>query len=158
MDPTTAQRLHELLMDLVRAVGLLHLDEAVPGRPLSLSQSFALHELDVDAPPSQADLAARLRLDKSSVSRLAADLERKGLLVRERDPDNRRLYRLRLTDRGRALHRQMGTSFHEQYLRWTGAMSRAECEALLTGLPALIRAVRADPPPATHEPGERPRR
>ena len=70
------------------------------------------------------------------------ELERKGLLVRERDPHNRRLYRLRLTDRGRTLHAHMAATFHDQYLRWVAAMTHDERNALLTGLPALVRVVR----------------
>jgi DNA-binding MarR family transcriptional regulator len=123
-------------MDLVRAAGLLQLDQAV-----SMSQAFALHELDSDTPLSQRDLAERLRLEKSTVSRMVAELERKGLVVRERDPANRRLYRLRLTDAGRAQHVRMATAFHERYVCWVSAMTPAERDALLTGLPALLRAI-----------------
>ena|SRR2546423_3925063 len=137
----TAHQIHELLMDLVRATGLLQPDQLVPGLDLSMSQAFALHELDGGTPLSQRDLAERLRLEKSTVSRLAAELERKGLLVRERDPDNRRLYRLRLTDEGHALHARMRETFHDRYARWVSAMTRTEREALLVGLPALVRAV-----------------
>jgi DNA-binding MarR family transcriptional regulator len=57
----------------------------------------------VRGPASQQDLAARLHLEKSTVSRMAAGLEQRGLVVRERDPGNRRLYRLRLTERGAEL-------------------------------------------------------
>ena len=149
-------------MDVVRAAGLLQPDQTVAGHPVSLSQAFALHELDTDTPLSQRDLAERLRLEKSSVSRdvyrndrpdrlsellptfrrLAAEMERKGLLVRERDPDNHRQYRLRLTDHGRATHVQMRTTFHEQYECWVAAMTHSERAALLTGLPALVRVIR----------------
>jgi DNA-binding MarR family transcriptional regulator len=62
--------------------------------------------------------------------------------VRERDPDNRRLYRLRLTDRGHAVHAGMGAAFHERYTGWFAAMSRAERDALRTALPALARVIR----------------
>lgn len=147
-------RLHELLMDLVRATGLLQPDQAVPGQPVSLSQAFALHELDAGVALSQRDLAQRLRLDKSTVSRLAAELQRRGLLVRERDPANRRLYRLRLTDEGRDLHRRMAGGFHRQYERWVAAMDPAERDALLVGLPALVRAVHGAGAPHTHPPAD----
>jgi DNA-binding MarR family transcriptional regulator len=142
VDPAEAALLHALLMDLVRAAGLLQPDQALAGYPVSLSQAFALHELDTDTPLSQRDLAERLRLEKSSVSRLAAELERNGLLVRERDPDNHRQYRLRLTDRGRASHRRMATTFHERYECWVTAMTQSERDALLKGLPALVRVIR----------------
>jgi DNA-binding MarR family transcriptional regulator len=142
-----AERLHGLFMELVRAGGLLQADQAVPGHQISVSQAFALHELDTDTPLSQRDLAERLRLEKSSVSRMAAEMERKGLLVRERDPANRRLYRLRLTDRGRALHAGMRGSFHQQYVRWVAEMTPAEREALVIGLTGFLRVMRAGPVP-----------
>jgi DNA-binding MarR family transcriptional regulator len=142
-------------MELVRVTGLLQPDHAVPGEPISVSQLFALHELDTGAALSQQDLADRLRLEKSSVSRMAAELERRGLLGRERQPGNRRLYRLRLTDQGRELHRRMGAGFHEQYLRWTATMTAAELDALLVGLSAFVRAIRADQGPTGPLPGGR---
>jgi DNA-binding MarR family transcriptional regulator len=145
--------LHHLLMDVVRAAGLLQPDQAVPGQAVSLSQVFALHELDTATPLSQRELADRLGLEKSTVSRLAAEMERKGLLARERDPDNRRLYRLRLTDEGRALHVSIASVFHEQFRRWLAAMSPAERDALHVGLPALVRAIRHGPGP-WHSPTE----
>ena len=145
VEHNSPERLHDLLMDLVRAIGLLHPDQDLPGEPVSLSQVFALHELDAGTPLSQQDLADRLRLEKSTVSRMAADLERKGLLVRERDPDNRRLYRLRLTDKGRAMHRGMAAAFHAQYVQLVALMTPAEHEALLIGLPALVRAMHCEP-------------
>jgi DNA-binding MarR family transcriptional regulator len=142
VDSAEAARLHELLMDVVRAAGLLQPDQAVAGHPVSLSQAFALHELDTGTPLSQRELAERLRLEKSSVSRLAAELERKGLLVRERDADDHRQYRLCLTDQGRAIHAQMATTFHKQYECWVAAMTHSERAALLKGLPALVRVIR----------------
>lgn len=142
-----AERLHGLIMELVRAGGLLQADQMIPGHPISVSQAFALHELDTGTPLSQRDLAERLRLDKSSVSRMAAEMERKEWLVRERDPDNRRLYRLRLTDRGRALHAGMRGAFHEQYVRWVDQMTPAERAALLVGLAAFVRVMRDGPVP-----------
>ena len=137
-----AERIHALLMDLVRAGGMLEHDPHVPGHQISMSAGLALHELDTGTPLSQQELADRLRLEKSSVSRMAAELERKGLLVRERDPDNQRQYRLRLTDRGRSVHAEMASGFHARYEKWVGLMTGAERAALLKGLPALVRAIR----------------
>lgn len=137
-----AARLHHLLMDLVRGSGLLQPERTDSGHAISLSQAFALHELDTEPPLSQRDLAQRLNLEKSSVSRLAAELERSGLILRERDPANQRWYRLRLTDAGRALHREMGEAFHRHYEQWVAAMTSDERSALLVGLPALVRVMR----------------
>lgn len=153
VDSAEAARLHELLMEVVRAAGLLQPDHTVAGHPVSLSQAFALHELDTGVPLSQGELAGRLHLEKSTVSRLAAELERQGLLVRERDPGNRRLYRLRLTDEGRAVHLQMAKASHEHYVHWVDGMSEGERQALLAGLGAFLREVHRHPPRRHARPG-----
>lgn len=141
-----SEGLHGLLMELMRTLGALQAQNASVGSTLSVSQIFALHELDTDVPLSQSELAQRLHLEKSSVSRLAAELEERGLLVRERDPSNRRVYRLRLTARGRAMHADLSSSLHPYYERWVAEMAPDEVDALLTGLSAFVRAMRAAPP------------
>lgn len=144
MPAAESERLHALFMELVRVAGLLQPEQPLPGHPVSLSQAFAIHELDRGAGLSQRELAERLYLEKSTVSRMVADLEHKGLVERERDPASRRTYRLRLTDAGRAFHIRVATGYGAQYREWTAAMSAAERQALLVGLPALIRVVRRD--------------
>jgi DNA-binding MarR family transcriptional regulator len=140
-----ASRLHALLMDLARFGGLLQPDRLGTPHPLSLSQAFALHAVASDSALSQRDLAQLLQVDKSTVSRLAADLERDGLIERVRDPENHRQYRLRLTDFGATVARQMGGAMKTRFERWVAAMEPLERAALLAGLPALIRAVRESP-------------
>jgi DNA-binding MarR family transcriptional regulator len=136
------ERLHQLVMDLIRVAGLLQPDGTFAGERITMSQAFALHELDTDVPLSQRELAERLNLEKSTVSRLVAEMERKGLVARERDPANRRLYRLQATDAGRALHERIASSMHDHFVRSVSAMTAAERDGLLTGLPALIRSMR----------------
>ncbi|RRR95831.1 MarR family winged helix-turn-helix transcriptional regulator [Glycomyces terrestris] len=138
-----AHHLHHLLMDLVRTAEASLMEHVVPGRALSMSQLFALHELDHRSGMSQRELAERLALEKSSVSRLVADLESEGLVTRERDPENRRLYRLEITAAGRRLHRHAAGVLHERYEHWAAAMTAKEREGLAAGLPALLRVMRA---------------
>ncbi|UYM07597.1 MarR family winged helix-turn-helix transcriptional regulator [Solicola gregarius] len=135
-----ADELHALLMDLGRVAAQLHPDEEVRG--LSLTQLFALHELDAADTLSQRDLAERLRLEKSTVSRLVADLVRDGMITKERDPDNRRYSRLRITARGSKTHGRIGSGMHERFDRLAAELSPTERDALLAGLPGLVRALR----------------
>jgi DNA-binding MarR family transcriptional regulator len=139
-----AAELHRLFMDLARLAGLLQPDQPDAAHPISVSQAFALHELASESQMSQRELAARLRLEKSSVSRLAADLEGDGLIERVRDPDNYRQYRLRLTQPGRLLQQTMARTFDRRYERWTEAMTPAELASLLAGLRAFVRVIRAE--------------
>ena len=143
VEPVARDRdqLHDLLMDLARLGSMLHPAEASDRRMVSLSEVFALHVLDIDTPLSQQDLAKQLRLEKSTVSRLVTDMERNGLLVRDRDPKNRRFTRLRLTDRGRQAHHGMATAMHQRYRDVVARLSDAERDALLTGLSGLVRVL-----------------
>lgn len=135
--------LHGLLMQLVQASGLLQ-PELAHGHAVSLSELFAIHELDVDGPLAQRDLSERLRLDKSTVSRLVAGLVRKGYVERERDPANRRLDRLLVTDAGRRAHREIRAAFHDRHVQVLDEMTDDERAALVTGLTGLLRALRTE--------------
>lgn len=136
--------LHGLLLDLVRSVGLLHVVDpgtAGSGGSVSVSELFALHELDAGGGLSQQELAERLRLEKSTVSRLVAGLEARGLLVRGRDPANRRFVRLSLTPPGRRLHVDLARAMHERQGAVLAAMTPSERAALQTGLVGLLRVL-----------------
>ena len=97
--------LRRFFQQLARTSGLLETvrPHEHAGVQLSLSETMALAELAAAGSTSQQDLADRLGLEKSTVSRLAAGLESRGWLSRVRDDGNRRVYRLRLTDEGAAV-------------------------------------------------------
>jgi DNA-binding MarR family transcriptional regulator len=52
-------------------------------------------------PLSQRALVDRLQMDKSSMVYIIDELERQGLAERRRDPRDRRIYAVHLTDQGR---------------------------------------------------------
>jgi DNA-binding MarR family transcriptional regulator len=115
--------LERRLVAFVRAFGLHQTERTPCGEPISVSQAHALTELAAE-PLTQAELARRLRLDRSVVSRLADALEERGWLRRERHPQDQRAVQLVLTDRGR-----MAAD------RLAGAR-RARLATLLDGVPA----------------------
>jgi len=64
--------------------------------------SAVLHFVNTDGPIRPTDLAAQLLLDGSTVSRHLQQLERLNLVDRERDPDDRRAFRIACTPAGAA--------------------------------------------------------
>ncbi len=132
-------QLRRLLQQLAQAGGLLEVHDH-GGLRVSVSEVFALGELSEAGTLSQRDLANRLGLEKSTVSRLAAGMERRGWLARERDPANRRLYRLRLTTKGRAAATRVGQDLHARHAALFAALTPAERAGLALGLTGLIRA------------------
>lgn len=64
------------------------------------SQCFVLVEIGRKADISVKELAAILRLDKSSISRTVEELVKKGYVKREASKEDRRYVVLNLTDKG----------------------------------------------------------
>jgi len=56
---------------------------------------------------SQSGLAKNLRIEGATVTRHLDRLERQGLVVRSRDPEDRRQISVRLTPSGKLLHRRL---------------------------------------------------
>jgi DNA-binding MarR family transcriptional regulator len=142
-----------LLDQVVRTAGLLHVDEQPEGDRVSMSESFALMELAEHAPLTQRDLAERLELEKSTVSRLVAGLERRKLVTRHRNPHNRRFFHVALTEHGRAVIHGLAAAMLEHHARIFATMTPGERDALATGVSALVRAMeqaRHASPPAAH--------
>jgi DNA-binding MarR family transcriptional regulator len=131
------------LVRLLFRMGRVLEPQEYDGQQVSFSEVCALGELDDAGTLSQQELAAQLGLEKSTVSRLTAGLERRGWLSRERDPANRRFYRLRLTPEGQAAADQIGRKFRAAHVTLFEALTPAERTGLSLGLAGLIRAVQA---------------
>ncbi len=97
-----AERLREVLRRLVRAIGLLERgDAACCG--MTLSQCHALGEVAKQEGLTSGELASRLGVDPSAVTRIIEALVQQGLVRREADPSDRRVVRAVLTGLGRDL-------------------------------------------------------
>jgi DNA-binding MarR family transcriptional regulator len=136
--------LRRLLQHLVRIGGLLEPNPVAhehAGVRVSMSEVFALGELEEAGALSQQELATRLGLEKSTVSRLAAGMQARGWLSRERDAANRRFYRLSLTVEGRDVARRVGRDVRDHHVHLLELLTSVEREALGVGLAGLIRAL-----------------
>lgn len=147
--------LPRLLIQLLRAVspavtggaGLPsngHQGDAAGIAAVSASEGRALVELVAARGIAQGELAGLLGLEKSTVSRLAAGLERKGWIRRGRDSGNQRYVRLYLTPEGTAVADQVWRAWHSRQARILAALSEEERSGLAAGLRGLARALAAE--------------
>lgn len=111
---------------------------------VSASEARALIELVSARGIAQGELAGLLSLEKSTVSRLAAGLERKGWIRRGRDEENQRYVRLYLTPEGREVAAQVWTAWQSRQARILGALSTEERVGLSAGLRGLVRGLAAE--------------
>jgi DNA-binding MarR family transcriptional regulator len=75
--------------------------QVVDALGMSFIRSRALRALAAE-PIRMSELAARLMTDKPYTTLVVDDLEQRGLVVREQDPDDRRCRIVRITPEGRA--------------------------------------------------------
>jgi DNA-binding MarR family transcriptional regulator len=105
-------------------------------RPLGLKpvEYGVLAVLAQRSPRTQTEIARLLGLDRTTILSLAASLERKGLVLRKRDPHDRRAYAVALTLEGestrqRALELLIGCE--EQFLMPLSGPERSDLHELL---------------------------
>lgn len=78
----------------------VHFAEALERTELSPAEFALLHQLDSGGPASQLSLSRALRIHPSNLVGLLDGMQRRGLLVRTRDPDDRRRHLVELTPDG----------------------------------------------------------
>jgi len=110
---------------------------------LSMAEGVLLVELLAAGEVTQQQMADRMSLDKSRISRLCSALERKRLLARQRDEGNRRNLRVQITKSGTDVATRLRHTWHERHEPMLAAMTRGERRALLLGLAALARELAA---------------
>lgn len=109
------KNLHQEIQAFIRQFGLLHPSETPCGQPLPVSQAHALLVLGQGGELTQQALAGELRLDKSTTSRLVAQLAERGWVDKAVNPEDRREARISLTPRGRELFAEVSASAAARY-------------------------------------------
>jgi len=98
---------------------------------LTPPQIHALLWLGEDGPLTMGELARRVAVTEKTVTGIVDRLERDGHLARERDPDDRRVIRARLTARGEEAYGRIDGEIHASVQRLLGLLGPADRRALL---------------------------
>lgn len=113
---------------------------------LNLASFRVLHRLSLGQGMRLVDLARRLLVDSSTMTRLIDRLEHEGLVARTADPTDRRAQRAVLTGAGGERYRQASAAHERTIAQRLGSLSPAEQEQLLDLLAKLQRGLCADLP------------
>jgi DNA-binding MarR family transcriptional regulator len=138
----------------VRGFGLHQPDRTPCGQAIPVSEAHALAELDSHGPLPQHELCTRLRLEKSTVSRLVGQLHTRGWLHRGRRPADGRVVWLELTPAGRRAAANLAAARAAKFTALLDAIPPHQRQAVLDGLTILVEATHArdpyHPPPPDH--------
>ncbi|MFI5736297.1 MarR family winged helix-turn-helix transcriptional regulator [Kribbella sp. NPDC051587] len=127
LSETTTFVLHKVAVASRRAIAARLAER--PG--LTLWEYAALAELTDQGAVAQHVLAAGLGIDTSDMVRLMDDLIAKGLVARDRDPADRRRYRIDLTAKGRRAAKTARAVIQEVEQTTLQPLSAAERATLL---------------------------
>jgi MarR family transcriptional regulator, organic hydroperoxide resistance regulator len=89
-------------------------------------------------------LAAEANVTKGTLTGVVDTLERRGLVVRRRGEDDRRLVTVELTGQGRDLITEVFPRFNAQEARVAGMVSPRQRKAMTSGLRQIIRELGND--------------
>lgn len=134
-------QLQEAVARFVRAFGLHQPDQTPCGRPVPVSEAHALGELARDGALRQSDLAHRLRLEKSTTSRLVTQLINRGWAERTPAPDDGRGVLVQLTPAGVNAVTQLAEARAERFSSLLDRIPEDERDDVLRALDILTEAL-----------------
>jgi DNA-binding MarR family transcriptional regulator len=137
--------LQDQMMVFVRAFGLLHPERTPCGVAVPVSEAHAMAELARDPGLSQQELGRRLRLEKSTVSRLVRQLETRSWVERNGDDRDGRMVRLSLTDQGREAAADLAAARSARFERLVAAIPPDQRGVVLSSLSILVEAIHEQP-------------
>jgi DNA-binding MarR family transcriptional regulator len=124
------------------SVGMLvrRLKQTDPNGELTLPETSALSRLDRGGPATSSDLARLERISPQSMGVTIAGLEQRGLIARQRDPEDGRRIMLSITEAGRQLVRdRRGARTGQIAQALAGGFTQAELAQLAATAPLLER-------------------
>ena len=98
-------------------------------------------------PPCPRDLEAEFRLTHPTVSGLLSRLEQKGFIELRTDPEDRRVKRIYVLEKGRQCHEVMHQTLLENEQRMVAGFTPGEQEIFSDLLQRAIRNMGGDPTP-----------
>ena len=128
-------KLSELILDL-------HINSIKPIRKVALSYNLTLSQLlcIVSIPYdgiSQTELANKLSLDISTLSRNLSNLINKGIIVKNKDSLDGRAYNISLTSNGNKLYKNVYLDINEEFYKILNQLDIHDTESLSLGVENL---------------------
>jgi DNA-binding MarR family transcriptional regulator len=135
-----AKELLEAVVAFVRSFGLHKPDQTPCGQPVAVAEAHALMDLAAFGSMRQGELAARLLLEKSTVSRLVRQMEEHGWIERTSDRHDGRAVLIRLTRQGRKTANELARVRQEKFARILAAIPEDKRSMVVEAISILERA------------------
>jgi len=135
-----AERLADLMLQLMWTCQQRQ-EQIAERAQLSLSEFKCLRAFRHDTELSVKDIAARMSLTSSRLTRIIDGLVKKKCVTRHIDPEDRRIINVRLTRQGEAVARKVGIECIDVYVRALGSIPTNEHERIIKSVSLLSDAL-----------------
>jgi DNA-binding MarR family transcriptional regulator len=133
--------LQEAIGRFVRAFGLHQPDRTPCGRPIPVSEAHAISELAREGELRQNELVHRLRLEKSTTSRIVGQFVARGWAERAPAPGDGRGVLIRLTPAGRRAADELAVARRSKFSAVLNRVPEDQRVDVLRALEILTEAV-----------------
>lgn len=124
----------------IRSFGLHRPDQTPCGQPVAVAEAHALMDLAASGPMRQGELAARLQLEKSTVSRLVRQMEACGWVHRISDREDARAILICLTKQGRETATELDRARRVKFARVLSAIPEDKRSMVVEAISILEKA------------------
>ncbi len=137
----------DLADNLVRQIGLLYrtmmkaLETETAPLGVGSGRISYLFMLYINEGLTQQEMANRLQADKGAVARTLAQLEEQGYVNRRRDPSDKRVTRVYLTDKSKALQGDLENAVERVITRLKENIAVGEHDAIKDQLALMLESI-----------------
>lgn len=108
---------------------------------LSLAQYYTLHSIKANTCIRMRDIKDNLRVSAPYATSIIDKLVKNGFIERYRGKDDRRVVRVKLTDKGKILIRDLNNKKAQFYIKLLKDMNRRDKKAMRDGLSLLVSSL-----------------
>jgi DNA-binding MarR family transcriptional regulator len=138
-----AADLQEVVQDILKQFQCVNAAAANgPHVELNMQELRVVEFLGNEGPRMMRELAEHLKVAVNSVTSIVDNLERKGLVRRQRSQEDRRVIRVELTDPGTEIYQSLVEVNRRLFRSMLGALTEDEQEILLVLFRKIARAGR----------------
>jgi len=143
VDDAVLDEIDETMMRIGRVMSQRHVGEDCCPDRLTMSQAMLARALHLHGPSRVSDVAAIMGVKPPAASAAIDSLEREGYVVREPDPEDRRVTMVSLTDLGREVLAGVEAKRREAMARMLSVLSAEDVGHLVRIHRQLLEAMEA---------------
>jgi DNA-binding MarR family transcriptional regulator len=138
---TDSKRLRDSMVWLVRGFTLYDPRKSYPGFYLSPQQSYVLQIVHEHGPITPGDVAKRLRLEKSHLTKIVNSLIGMKAVGKTTDSGDRRRLMLKLTEKGEQIFEELDRISVDSYQAVMEKIPPSERQKVIEAVEIMLRAV-----------------